>query len=111
MHFQGFTKMSSGLLADELVDLVNAIFTPLDKVADLIGQIWKVETIGDCYKASSGGRSSARTTRSAEWSFRSPFSRSSPRFPNALTFPSAVDAAFTPDESLLRWLGLCCRAT
>jgi hypothetical protein len=55
VHFQGFTKMSSGLLADELVDLVNAIFTSLDKAADLIGQIWKVETMGDCYQVIIGG--------------------------------------------------------
>jgi len=32
------------------VDLVNAIFTSIDKAAELIGKTWKVETIGDCYQ-------------------------------------------------------------
>jgi class 3 adenylate cyclase len=55
MDIKGFTAMSSSITADELVDLVNAIFTSIDKAAELIGKVWKVETIGDCYQVIIGG--------------------------------------------------------
>ncbi|KAJ1495149.1 hypothetical protein T484DRAFT_1763605, partial [Baffinella frigidus] len=37
MDITGFTALSSDLRADELLDLVNAIFTSIDKAAELIG--------------------------------------------------------------------------
>jgi len=46
------------------VDLVNAIFTSLDKAADLIGSVWKVETIGDCYQVVSPPYSARRPVQS-----------------------------------------------
>ena len=55
MDITGFTALSSDLRADELLDLVNAIFTSIDKAAELIGKVWKVETIGDCYQVIIGG--------------------------------------------------------
>ncbi|KAJ1484860.1 hypothetical protein T484DRAFT_1795477 [Baffinella frigidus] len=38
-----------------IVDLVNAIFTSIDKAAELIGKVWKVETVGYCYQVLIGG--------------------------------------------------------
>ncbi|KAJ1483149.1 nucleotide cyclase [Baffinella frigidus] len=55
MDIKGFTAVSSIISADELVDLVNAIFTSIDKAAELVGKTWKVETIGDCYQVLIGG--------------------------------------------------------
>lgn len=39
----------------QLVDIVNAVFTSIDNCADFIGSVWKAETIGDCYIALIGG--------------------------------------------------------
>jgi hypothetical protein len=33
----------------ELVDVLNALFSSIDFAAKCIGNVWKVETIGDCY--------------------------------------------------------------
>lgn len=55
MDISGFTALSSELSAMELLDFVNSIFTSIDSAADCIGKVWKVETIGDCYKAVLGG--------------------------------------------------------
>ena len=50
MDISGFTALSSRLTAEELLDVVNSVFTAIDSAADCIGKVWKVETIGDCYK-------------------------------------------------------------
>lgn len=55
MDIKGFTTLSSKMSAEDLVDLINTIFTSIDEAADVIGNVWKVETIGDCYKAVVGG--------------------------------------------------------
>ncbi|KAJ1472110.1 nucleotide cyclase, partial [Baffinella frigidus] len=47
----GFTALSTQITAEELLDLVNAIFTSIDAAAACICPVWKVETIGDCWKA------------------------------------------------------------
>ncbi len=48
MDIVGFTQLSSTISADELILLLNAIYTKIDLVSARIGNIWKVETIGDC---------------------------------------------------------------
>jgi len=55
MDISGFTKLSTSITSVELFDLINAIFTSIDEATECIGHIWKVETIGDCYKAVAGG--------------------------------------------------------
>lgn len=55
MDIKGFTKLSATMSAEDLVDLINTIFTAIDDTAAIIGHVWKVETIGDCYKAMVGG--------------------------------------------------------
>ena len=39
----------------ELVDVLNGLFSCIDFAAKCIGNVWKVETIGDCYIAVVGG--------------------------------------------------------
>lgn len=51
---KGFTALSTRVDAAELLDIVNAIFSSIDAAAEIIGGLFKVETIGDCYKAVSG---------------------------------------------------------
>jgi hypothetical protein len=48
MDIVGFTKLSSSISADELILLLNAIYTKIDRASERIGKVWKVETIGDC---------------------------------------------------------------
>lgn len=48
-----FTPMSSAMAPDELVDLLNRVFTEFDRLADDHG-VEKIKTIGDCYMAASG---------------------------------------------------------
>jgi len=55
MDIKGWTKLSTRIRANELVDLINAIFTSIDRAAVSVGGAWKVETIGDCYKVLVGG--------------------------------------------------------
>lgn len=57
MDVSGFTVLSSQIGSEELVDLINALFTSIDFAAECIGKIWKIELIGDCYKAVIGGPS------------------------------------------------------
>lgn len=49
----GFTKLSSGLEASEVVTMLNALFTRFDLRAKNSG-IEKIKTIGDCYMAACG---------------------------------------------------------
>jgi len=49
----GFTKFSEGVSPDELVDILNDLFTCFDDVADKCG-LEKIKTIGDCYMAAAG---------------------------------------------------------
>lgn len=49
----GFTKMSSGLKATEVVAMLNALFTRFDLRAKREG-IEKIKTIGDCYMVACG---------------------------------------------------------
>ena len=39
----------------ELVDVLNSLFSSIDFAAKCIGNVWKVETIGDCYIGAIGG--------------------------------------------------------
>ncbi|KAJ1484040.1 hypothetical protein T484DRAFT_1894975 [Baffinella frigidus] len=55
MDLTGFTTLGTQMRAAELVDILNAVFTAIDKAADLIGLVWKVETAGDSYIAMVGG--------------------------------------------------------
>ena len=48
MDIVGFTQLSSQISADELILLLNAMYTKIDKASERIGKIWKVDTIGDC---------------------------------------------------------------
>jgi adenylate cyclase len=48
-----FTKFSSGVSAETLVDVLNDIFTRFDTIADKHG-LEKIKTIGDCYMAAAG---------------------------------------------------------
>ena len=48
MDIVGFTQLSSILSTEELVLLLNALYTKIDLVGARIGHVWKVETIGDC---------------------------------------------------------------
>lgn len=49
----GFTKMSAETDPDSIVELLNNIFTKLDKLAEKYG-LEKIKTIGDCFMAVSG---------------------------------------------------------
>ncbi|MCP3976864.1 MAG: adenylate/guanylate cyclase domain-containing protein [bacterium] len=48
-----FTPMSADMSPEDLVELLNDVFTYFDQVADELG-IEKIKTIGDCYMAASG---------------------------------------------------------
>lgn len=48
-----FTPMSADMPPAELVDLLNAVFTAFDGLADSLG-VEKIKTIGDCYMAAAG---------------------------------------------------------
>ena len=48
-----FTKFSEGLSAEDLVDVLNDIFTRFDSIADARG-LEKIKTIGDSYMAAAG---------------------------------------------------------
>ncbi|MFC2114397.1 adenylate/guanylate cyclase domain-containing protein [Bacteroidota bacterium] len=49
----GFTKMSSSISAEKLVEILNDIFTRFDKITDK-HNMEKIKTIGDCYMAVAG---------------------------------------------------------
>jgi class 3 adenylate cyclase len=44
MDLQDFTNLGTQTRADELVDILNAVFTAIDQTAVLIGKVWKVHT-------------------------------------------------------------------
>ena len=50
-----FSWIVSCLHVNELVDVLNSLFSAIDFAAKCIGKVWKVETIGDCYIAVIGG--------------------------------------------------------
>lgn len=54
VDIKGFTALSTRIDAGELLDIVNAIFSSIDAAAEIIGGLFKIDTIGDCYKAVSG---------------------------------------------------------
>ncbi|MBD65403.1 MAG: hypothetical protein CME62_09355 [Halobacteriovoraceae bacterium] len=49
----GFTKLSSNKTAEELVDILNEIFTLFDNLAEKY-HLEKIKTIGDCYMVAAG---------------------------------------------------------
>jgi class 3 adenylate cyclase len=49
----GFSELSKRLSPKHVVDILNAIFTRMDELADEYG-VEKIKTIGDCYMAASG---------------------------------------------------------
>lgn len=49
----GFSVLSKRLSPTHVVDILNAIFTRMDELADRYG-VEKIKTIGDCYMAASG---------------------------------------------------------
>jgi class 3 adenylate cyclase len=49
----GFTALSEGLMAQQLVEMLNELFTRFDALARAHG-VEKIKTIGDCYMAASG---------------------------------------------------------
>ena len=49
----GFTVLSDSIPPDEVVNLLNRLFTKFDKAAHKLG-IEKIKTIGDCYMAAAG---------------------------------------------------------
>lgn len=49
----GFTTLSTRMSADEVVEMLNGLFSRFDKLANELG-IEKIKTIGDCYMAVSG---------------------------------------------------------
>lgn len=49
----GFTPMSSGLAPEDVVELLDAVFTEFDKIAAYY-ELEKIKTIGDCYMAVGG---------------------------------------------------------
>ena len=48
-----FTPMSATMSADELVELLNDVFSEFDKLSDRFG-VEKIKTIGDCYMVAAG---------------------------------------------------------
>lgn len=48
-----FTPMSAEMTAEELVELLNDVFSHFDRIADRHG-LEKIKTIGDCYMAAAG---------------------------------------------------------
>jgi len=55
MDVMGFSEIVSKLKVIELVDVLNGLFSSIDFAAKCIGNVWKVETIGDCYIGVIGG--------------------------------------------------------
>ena len=49
----GFTRLSTQVSPDEIVAILNRIFTAFDDLADKYG-LEKIKTIGDCYMAAAG---------------------------------------------------------
>jgi len=49
----GFTRFSESVSAEDLVDILNDLFTCFDDIADARG-LEKITTIGDCYMAAAG---------------------------------------------------------
>lgn len=49
----GFTALSATMSADDVVDMLNGLFSRFDRVANELG-IEKIKTIGDCYMAVCG---------------------------------------------------------
>ena len=49
----GFRKLSETLTADELIDLLNQIFSSFDSMVDKYG-LEKIKTIGDAYMVAGG---------------------------------------------------------
>jgi len=49
----GFTAMSARMTPQQLVDMLNSIFSHFDRLA-IKNKVYKVETIGDCYFCASG---------------------------------------------------------
>jgi guanylate cyclase len=49
----GFTSLAARLSADELVKLLNEVFTEFDEIVERNG-LTKIKTIGDCYMVASG---------------------------------------------------------
>ncbi len=49
----GFTELSQTLPADELVKMLNTIFSAFDDLAEKLG-LEKIKTIGDCYMVAAG---------------------------------------------------------
>lgn len=49
----GFTKMSSNMTPQQLVDMLNDVFSIFDRLA-LQHRVHKIETIGDCYYCATG---------------------------------------------------------
>ena len=49
----GFTALSAKMSADDVVEMLNGLFSRFDRVADELG-IEKIKTIGDCYMAVCG---------------------------------------------------------
>lgn len=47
MSVSGFTQMATEVDAVELIDLLNVFFMHIDHASAYIGNIWKVETIGE----------------------------------------------------------------
>jgi len=43
MDIVGFTRLSTSISAEELIDLINAFFSSIDKAADFINHVWKVQ--------------------------------------------------------------------
>jgi class 3 adenylate cyclase len=55
MDLVGFTALSGSIDVEELVELLNSLFTTIDQCAARLGNVWKVDTIGDCYIGVVGG--------------------------------------------------------
>lgn len=55
MDVMGFSDIVSKLEVTDLVDVLNGLFSSIDFAAKCIGNVWKVETIGDCYIGVIGG--------------------------------------------------------
>jgi class 3 adenylate cyclase len=60
----GFTSLTHRMAPGHVVEVLSAIFTRFDEIADAKG-VEKVKTIGDCYMAVSGVRSPSPTSAAA----------------------------------------------